>query len=877
MIGKLKTAFRRLFYYSSRHLLRRRRTYLTVFVSSIALLTVVMTALELYESRWLRNAEIRADGTHHIKIEAVLYDYAEEISAMKGVRSAWTVPWSSRLASSEDASVPARVSVVSPGTDAALNVRYLWGGPPSDGEIAVPESLFCSVDWLEAGTENELWFTASRMTYFPLTVSGIYASNDLGASYVFVTEKTAAAIDSETGAIMKYDTYIVGKYNSDRNAAMIADRVFRQFKIPDTDFQTRQPYHENKTKSGQMLEKYGQYINTRRLSDQVSYAATPITIRLLPVVAAAAMILAMFMTGWTAANAPEFGILGAIGAARRDLCAVSAGQIFLITLISSPPVVLFSALLSNVYISAYNRFTEDVGFVFVLPWLNLFKCAVRFCVLATLFTYLGIAALTREAPFVLISGSWRGRMPYVRKSSRALERVKDKVARLALLQTVRQIRGEVVHALICAALSFILGYYLLDGGSKLLDSMEKLREIRSAGAFDTVVSVRTVSGGFSEYDVRIPLSLRDEVLAADGVKECGTLTFVDAHTGSLREGLSELPHADFGHGWNYKPTAAADEMTLPMLIRNVREGDPSDLFSDPHAAIYVGYAFQNSLKEFSVGQEFSMVPYMERTKNGTRQAPEDLIRTFRIAAVCSSPEERKLTNGEGQYIILNPEGAKELGLVSEGECGKLCIVYEDGLGAEEGAALTETLKGMPSLLRYRVDNTDYLTASEKGVSRANTAMTLIFLVMVFLAFCVMTYLHSSMKAAKGRRDFAVERQLGATDGEIYKKMRVGTYPSAVIAFCLSLGVVLLMSVSIIFSGMADLNIQADMFPMTYTPEFYAKCKAEIFEEAAVGFLFFAASLPGQILSAGAAILGTIPSTRRLLKEPVTEGLRKDTD
>ena len=93
----------------------------------------------------------------------------------------------------------------------------------------------------------------------------------------------------------------------------------------------------------------------------------------------------------------------------------------------------------------------------------------------------------------------------------------------------------------------------------------------------------------------------------------------------------------------------------------------------------------------------------------------------------------------------------------------------------------------------------------------------------------------------------------------------------------SLGGVLLMSISIIFSGMADLNIQADMFPMTYTPEFYAKCRAEIFAEAATGFLFLAASLPGQILSAGAAILGTIPSTRRLLKEPVTEGLRKDTD
>ena len=33
----------------------------------------------------------------------------------------------------------------------------------------------------------------------------------------------------------------------------------------------------------------------------------------------------------------------------------------------------------------------------------------------------------------------------------------------------------------------------------------------------------------------------------------------------------------------------------------------------------------------------------------------------------------------------------------------------------------------------------------------------------------------------------------------------------------------------------------------------------------------------QAVTALAAVLGTIPPTRRLLKEPVTEGLRRDTD
>jgi ABC-type antimicrobial peptide transport system permease subunit len=146
-----------------------------------------------------------------------------------------------------------------------------------------------------------------------------------------------------------------------------------------------------------------------------------------------------------------------------------------------------------------------------------------------------------------------------------------------------------------------------------------------------------------------------------------------------------------------------------------------------------------------------------------------------------------------------------------------------------------------------------------------------------LAFCVLTYMNASMKTARSRREFAVERQMGASDRDIYKKMRVMTYPSAVISVGLTVAVVLGFCTFHILTAMAELNIQADMFPLTYTPEFYAKCREEIFGLVAYILPILAAALPMQIVTALTAVLGTIIPTRRLLKEPVTEGLRKDTD
>ena len=276
--------FRRLFFYSSRQLYRRRRTYLSVFVTSVVLMTVVMTALEVFESTHIRDSEIAARGRYHVKIEGLLYDYSAEIGAESSVREAWSVPWSSWLASSTDASTPARVSVPSEGTDRALNITYIWGHAPGEGEIAVSDRLYSSVDWLEAGELNDLWFSATKMTYWPLTVSGIFTCNDAEACYAFVGPETAAAIDGETGAVTKYDNYFICAYHSVRFAAKTLDRLWTKLRLAETDLQQFSSFKPDSVLK--LVNKYSQYLNAGYISDQVYYAATPVTLYVLPVIAA---------------------------------------------------------------------------------------------------------------------------------------------------------------------------------------------------------------------------------------------------------------------------------------------------------------------------------------------------------------------------------------------------------------------------------------------------------------------------------------------------------------------------------------------------------------------------------------------------------------
>jgi hypothetical protein len=70
---------------------------------------------------------------------------------------------------------------------------------------------------------------------------------------------------------------------------------------------------------------------------------------------------------------------------------------------------------------------------------------------------------------------------------------------------------------------------------------------------------------------------------------------------------------------------------------------------------------------------------------------------------------------------------------------------------------------------------------------------------------------------------------------------------------------------------------ADRFPDLYPPELVAKIKRE-YQMQALGILsFLLPVIPMHFLSSGVSAAGTIPPIRRILRENITEGLRKDTD
>ena len=70
---------------------------------------------------------------------------------------------------------------------------------------------------------------------------------------------------------------------------------------------------------------------------------------------------------------------------------------------------------------------------------------------------------------------------------------------------------------------------------------------------------------------------------------------------------------------------------------------------------------------------------------------------------------------------------------------------------------------------------------------------------------------------------------------------------------------------------------AELYPLTFTPEYYAEKKAVIEQIVLTVFTVYALTLPVHIVSTLVSLLGTIPPTKRILKESITDGIRKDTD
>ena len=887
MKDRIRRAFNRLFFYSSRQLWRRWRTYLSVFFTSICLLALVMCILELFQSLIINQHERDANGTWHACFLDSPNDLEDKIEKDPGVKDAWTVTWTSRLASSEDATAPGKLSVLDKETEERFAVRWLWGHAPENGEIAVSRQFYEAYGWMEPDVVNDFWFKAGEMTYCPLKLSGIYIANDKNIDYVFVSKKTAAEIDRETGAHPKYDTYFQVGYVSDRYVAKVVDRLYRSFTLgPTDDQQLKDPgagiYNQ--------VRKYADYLNPMIRSHNsinaglfdIREEAIPTVILMLPVIAMAALILASFMSHWTAANAPEFGVLGAIGATRRNLCSIAAGQVLLIALLSSPPVILFSSFITNLYIRAYNAATLGTGLVFYLPWVSFAKVALWFAVLSCVFTYIGIARMTLEEPYILMTGSYRGEMPFVRTSSLVLSKIKNKVARLALIETMRQIKGDAVQILVTAIVSVVVAVFAIALAVLFLIRDTSLEaEIGNIPTDTRIASTSAYDDHLKAFKkmYAIPEKVVDRLRNTPGITFCGTFTactdngtwtYLDTG-GKYYKILMDAPCIQIDEKWDDTKIMIADEAILPYLYRNVVEGDPDSIFSSDDALLYIGQT-EADYEKFPVGSSFSFAPKMLSTRGVN--TPEGEVRELTVTAALT-PKQGIVPYAD--YFIISRSGADKLGICPADECRTVYLNYDHTLSDADLTALLDGIAFDPLLMRYEITNVGAKNSSEQSIRRATTMLVALFCLILYISFAVMSVTHVKMKAAQARRDIAIKRQLGADDGAIYREMRIGSYPASAIAIGLTLGLALLCAIVFILLQMATLSQLRDRYPFAYTPDVVSETRMTIFLEAGLMILVSILALPVLFLVAATAAAGTIPPTRAVLKEPITEGLRKGTD
>ena len=108
-------------------------------------------------------------------------------------------------------------------------------------------------------------------------------------------------------------------------------------------------------------------------------------------------------------------------------------------------------------------------------------------------------------------------------------------------------------------------------------------------------------------------------------------------------------------------------------------------------------------------------------------------------------------------------------------------------------------------------------------------------------------------------------------------MRTGAYLNASIALAVSISVILAVTVVYVLWNAHSLTVEMSWHRDTYTTEAIAVERNRIFTAGGHILAVLPLSLPFHLLTLIASLIGTLPPTRRLLAEPVAEGLRKDTD
>lgn len=892
---------KKVFWYAKAQIVKRRKSYRSMFVISVVMLSFVFTNLILNEARLMGAISSNLGGTHHIMFYGITEKQAEGAADHRLIKDSLIIPVIASFESSVDSSTVGKVAVLTDEIREFMQIGITHGSLPEDNEIIVPRGIYSCHSFLILGKEQDMYFSNIDFIYRPMSLSGLYNSTDEETPYVFVNEKTGAEIRKATGNDVSYDVYLTISVETDRSAATLAGEIIKKNKIRNTEEQAVN------TEESDERSIYRDYINPDAASYRSRNELDINRIFSFAGVVIAALIMASFMTNYTERHISEYGILASYGAKRRHLFGVVIGQVLFITVLSLIPVLLISMGVAWLYTEQYNlaRLESNLPVIMRIPQGILITYAIRYVLLLCFLCFLTMNRMMSQFPYPMVRGNTAEKMPFIRNSSKWLEKAKDKVRHIAFLQSMRLVKRHIIPAtatsVICVLFSAFIVYNFAQTsyftgeadiyGNKSFDGYD--------GCISSIGSADYEDGFWRGY---ITAEDMEYLTSLDGVKAAGGIrsVFKFSRYGSYFGGTVELfveeakaaitkdskqifdnSRANYhyfteesqqkydeyltnGYPASFTPYYC-DESLLPFLVEKVLDGDTGKLYTEANTVIIVDNAWADNDAHYHAGDTVKI-------REDKNSEPIDMT----VAAIISGNYVQNLdaaiVNGS---LIMSPETGENVDGFPADLRRSVYFAYDDDLSDEDYQALCDEISDDINLIRY--DVTFYETERLKATKMASleNGMTAIFFAMLYIAMCVLDYYHSNESILAQRKEFCTLRQMGASEKDIKKTTRTSVYAGQL----LSIGITMVLAIAGILlvngwcanlANMYRLNFEGNEQVLRQMLDMVHEMQVTYF--SLIGILF-ALAIPLHGLAFLTSIAGTVLPTKRILSENIAQTLK----
>ncbi len=898
--------FKKVFWYAKAQILRRKRSYRSMFVVSIVMLSFVFINLILNEAHILSSISAVPGGAHHIMFYGVSEQQAKGAAGHRLIKDSIIIPVIATMESSVDSSTVGKVAVLTDDVIRFMQIGVTHGNLPEDNEIIVPRNIYSRHSFLILGKEQDMYFDSAEFIYRSMSLGGLYNCTDEESPYVFVNEKTGAEIQEATGNEVVYDVFLTITVESDRSAATLAGEIIHAQKILDTEVQAVNRDADTERRM------YRDFINIEAAGYRVRNELDENRVASMGGVVIAALIMASFMTNYTERHVSEYGILAAYGAKRRHLFGVVIGQVLFITVLSMIPVVLISMGAAWLYTEQYNaaRLEFNLPVIMQIPQGNLVKYAIWYILILTFLCSLTMKKMLSQFPYPMVRGSTAAKIPFVRNSSRFLEKAKDKVRHAAFLQSIRQVKRQIIPALatsviciVCAAFvgnNLILTGFIDEYAAHLYTKTHFAGYDGYMGAADTAGYEDGFWRGYVHVDDLELLASLDGVKAVGGIRtgirveEYGETAYllndnqIEMLVTEDRSDITDDAYRTFYSATHvhesdsYEARAHyreilengayakftpyyCDPALLPFLVERTLDGDVNRLYTEENGIIIVDNAWKNDDSHYHAGDTLRI------RKNADAESIE-----VTVCAVISGNyvEGLDVAMVNGCVILSAETGEKVDGFPAELRKG-VYFTFDDGLTDAEYQALCDEISNNVSLIRYKTTfyETERLQATK--METLENAVTAAFFVMLYVAMCVLDYYHSSENILAQRKEFCTLRQMGASEKAIKKTTRTDLY----VGQLLSIGITVALAIVAILCINGYCANLANMYRFDFAgdkqvlAQMLAMVKDMQVTYCTMTGLLLLGTIPLHGLALLTAVAGTVLPTRQILKENIAQTLK----